>query len=253
MIIKDEIWAFIPARSGSKSIKNKNIKKFCGKPLIYYTFKILSNIKNIKKIIFSTDSMNYIKIAKKFGIKFLPHIRSKKTSRDLATDLEVFQEFIKNEKKKRVNLPEFFLHLRPTTPFRKPEVVNKAIQKFFKIKNNYTAMRSISKLSNTGFRTLILKKKTLVSMFGKNKNMDKLNIARQNFPNTFIANGYVDIIKTKLLEQNKIHGNKVYGLLTEGLNSDIDTLEDFNNLETILKNNEHFQRYFFHSRNRNKS
>jgi N-acylneuraminate cytidylyltransferase len=114
-------------------------------------------------------------------------------------------------------------------------------------------MRSISKLSNTGFRTLILKNKTLVSMYDNNKNMDKLNIARQNFPDTFMANGYVDIIKTKTLEQNKIHGNKVYGLLTKDLNSDIDTLEDFHNFEKILKNNEHFQKYFLHCRNRNKS
>lgn len=253
MIIKNEIWAFIPARSGSKSIKNKNIKKFFGKPLIYYTFKILFHIKNIKKIVFSTDSLNYIKIAKKFGIKFEPHIRSKKTSTDLATDLEVFKEFIKKEKKKGTNLPEFFLHLRPTTPYRRPEIINKAIQKFLKIKNNYTAMRSISKLSNTGFRTLILKNKTLVSMYDNNKNMDKLNIARQNFPDTFMANGYVDIIKTKTLEQNKIHGNKVYGLLTKDLNSDIDSLEDFHNFEKILKNNEHFQKYFLHCRNRYKS
>jgi N-acylneuraminate cytidylyltransferase len=253
MIIKNEIWAFVPARSGSKSIKDKNIKKFCGKPLIYYTFKILSDLKNVKKVIFSTDSMRYVKIAKKFDIKFETHIRSKKTSVDLATDLEVFQEFIKKEKKNGANLPEFFLHLRPTTPYRRPEIINKAIQKFLKIKNNYTAMRSISKLSNTGFRTLILKKKILVSMFDNNKNMDKLNIARQNFPDTFMANGYIDIIKTKILEQNKIHGDQVYGLLTEDLNSDIDTLEDFQNYEKILKSNVYFKKYFLYSRNRNKS
>ena len=252
MIIKNQIWAFVPARSGSKSIKDKNIKKFCGKPLIYYTFKLLSHL-NIKKIIFSTDSMHYIKIAKNFGIKFDTHLRSKKTSTDLATDLEVFQEFLKKEKKAGNNLPEFFLHLRPTTPYRRPEIVKKAIRKFFKIKNNFTALRSVSKLSNTGFRTLIIKKDTLISMFNNSKNMDKLNIARQNFPDTFIANGYVDIIKTKILEQNKIHGNKVCGFLTEDLNTDIDTLEDFNNFEIFLKNNEHFKKYFLYRRNRNKS
>ena len=56
MILKNKIWAFIPARSGSKAIKDKNIKKFCGYPLIYFTLKISKQIKMIDKIIFSTDS-----------------------------------------------------------------------------------------------------------------------------------------------------------------------------------------------------
>ena len=93
MIIKGDIWAFIPARSGSKSIKDKNIKKFCGKPLIYYTFDILKYL-NIKKIILSSNSQKYINLVKK-NYNFETHLRSKKNSRDLSTDLEVFQEFIK--------------------------------------------------------------------------------------------------------------------------------------------------------------
>ena len=48
-ISKNEIWVFIPARSGSKSIKNKNIKKINGKPLIYYTLLIAKKLKRVKK------------------------------------------------------------------------------------------------------------------------------------------------------------------------------------------------------------
>ena len=50
-----EIWAVIPARSGSKSIKNKNIKSFSGKPLIAHTIIIAKKLKKVKKIIFSSD------------------------------------------------------------------------------------------------------------------------------------------------------------------------------------------------------
>ena len=75
MILKNKIWAFIPARSGSKSIINKNIKLFCGRPLIYYTFKILQKV-NVDNIIFST-TRKYIKIANKFS-KFQTHLRNKK-------------------------------------------------------------------------------------------------------------------------------------------------------------------------------
>ena len=72
--MRGEIWAFIPARSGSKSVKDKNIFKLNNKPLIYYTFQTLKKIKEIKKIVFSTDSKKYIKIAKNFG-KFETHFR----------------------------------------------------------------------------------------------------------------------------------------------------------------------------------
>ena len=66
MRISNEIWAVIPARSGSKSLKNKNIKKLLGKPLIVHS--IISAKKNslIDKVVFSSDSNKYISIAKKY-------------------------------------------------------------------------------------------------------------------------------------------------------------------------------------------
>ena len=67
---------------------------------------------------------------------------------------------------------------------------------------------------------------------------------------TYIANGYIDIIKTETLIKNKIHGNRVFPFLTKDFNSDIDTLDDFENFEKILKNNVNFKKYFFYSRNR---
>ena len=248
MIIKGVIWAFIPARSGSKSIKDKNIKKFLGKPLIFHTFETLKYL-NIEKKILSSNSKKYIRlIGKKYD--FETHLRSERNSRDLSTDLEVFKEFITIKKKQKIDLPEFFLHLRPTTPYRRPEVVKKAIKIFIKEQKNYTSLRSISKLSNTGYRCLTIKKNILYSMYKDDPNLDGLNIARQNFKDTYMANGYVDIIKTETLLKNKIHGNRVFPFLTKDFNSDIDTLEDFKNFEKILKNNAHFKKYLIHSRNR---
>ena len=81
-------------------------------------------------------------------------------------------------------------------------------------------------------------------MHDNNPFLDRLNIARQNFQDTFIANGYVDIIKTKVLLKNKIHGSKVYPFLTHDFNSDIDNLEDFKNNELILNKNDYFQKNF---------
>ena len=241
MILKNKIWAFISARSGSKSIKDKNIKKFCGKPLIYFTLKILEKV-DVDNVILSTDSLKYVRLSKKFA-NFETHLRSKKNSKDKSTDLDVFKEFIS----KREELPEFFLHLRPTTPFRRAKIVNNAIKTFKKKHKKFSALRSISELSNTGYRSLIIKKNILYSMHDNNPFLDRLNIARQNFQDTFIANGYVDIIKTETLLKNNIHGRRVYPFLTRDFNSDIDNYDDFKNNELILSKNEYFKKNFFNS------
>ena len=72
------ITCIIPARSGSKRIKNKNIKKFFGKPLIYYSIKLALKNKKFNKVIVSTDSKKIARIAKKLGAS-VPFLRSKKT------------------------------------------------------------------------------------------------------------------------------------------------------------------------------
>ena len=88
--------AIITARSGSKSIKNKNLKKINGKPLIYFSLAIAKKIKKINKIIFSSDSIKYLNIASKYGNVEM-HLRSKKNSSEKATDYSVFKEYCENK------------------------------------------------------------------------------------------------------------------------------------------------------------
>ena len=106
MKIKNEIWCFIPARSGSKTIKHKNIYKIRGKELIKYTAGFANKSKLFDKIIFSSDSINYYKILRKFkNIEF--HHRSAKNSKDTTTDLEVFKDFL-NFAKKNILISQIF-------------------------------------------------------------------------------------------------------------------------------------------------
>ena len=67
MKFNNEIWAFIPARSGSKSIKDKNIQVVKNKPLLVHSLLVAKKCKAIDKIIFSSDSEKYFNIAKKFS------------------------------------------------------------------------------------------------------------------------------------------------------------------------------------------
>ena len=71
-----KILGFIPARSGSKELKNKNLKKFNGKPLIYHTISISKKFKTITTFV-STDSKKILNLAKNYGVKF-NYLRPKK-------------------------------------------------------------------------------------------------------------------------------------------------------------------------------
>ena len=68
--------AIIPARSGSKRIKNKNIKLFFGKPLLFYSIQIALKSKLFDRVIVSTDSKKIAKLAKSFGAE-APFLRQK--------------------------------------------------------------------------------------------------------------------------------------------------------------------------------
>ena len=230
---RNKIWAIIPARSGSKSIKDKNLKKIAGRSLIEHSIRSAKQINQVEKIIFSSDSKKYLKIANKIGVDILHH-RSINASKDYSTDLDFFKDFIKNYSIK--DLPDFFIHLRPTTPIRKKKILNDAVRLFLKNHKKFTAMRSASKMSESSFKTFIIKDSKLCSI-NNNFKLDFFNNPKNSFPNTYFPNGYIDIIKTKNILKNFIHGNKVLPYLTKGRIIDIDTLDDLQYANFIYKKN----------------
>ena len=90
-----KILGLIPARAGSKGIKNKNIIDLGGMPLVEHTFKFVSNLKSIHKLALSTDSKKIAAISSKFGA-YVPGLRPKKFSRDTSSTESVIKHYIDN-------------------------------------------------------------------------------------------------------------------------------------------------------------
>lgn len=222
MKLNNEVWAFIPARSGSKSIKNKNIVLLKKKPLLAYSLEAAKNCKTIHKIIFSTDSEKYFNVGRKYADFFL-HKRKKSTSSDTSTDFDVFYNFVKNF---RGILPKFFVHLRPTTPFRNSDMLDKIINKFIKQEKKFSSLRSVSLMTNPVHKFVIIKKNKLFSPVLKSFSLDKINNPRQLYLNSYVPNGYIDIIKTKSLFKGFLHGDRVMPYINKNFVSDIDSLLD---------------------------
>lgn len=236
MRFKNEFWALIPARSGSKGIKDKNIKKILGIPLIAYSIKTALKSKKIKKVVFSSDSKKYLQIAKKYKCHECYH-RSKKNSSNTASEYAVFREYIDQRIKKKLILPNFFIHFRPTAPIRKIKTINKIINHFIKNKKNCTSMRSVSVVSDPPYRTNRMINGKLCALTKKDFNLDKWFRPRQFFPKTYKCNCIIDIYKTKNILKGFLFGNKVVPYITNDFKIDIDEEHDLQIAKNYIKLN----------------
>lgn len=211
---KNEVVALIPARSGSKGIQDKNLAKIGGIPLLCWSIAAAKRSKLIDRVVVSTDSSEYATIAEHYGAE-VPYLRPKSISQDTSTDFEFIHHSIK-EFEKEEKLPNFIVHLRPTTPFRIPQIIDSAIELFIEKVNEYTSLRSVHLMSESAYKTFEMDyDKTLMSCFNRDKNLDASNNARQGYPRTYSPNGYVDVLSTSFINTNhKLHGNRVFGFET---------------------------------------
>ena len=207
------IVAVIPARSGSKSIKDKNITPYRGKPLIYHSIKTALKSKYIDRVIVSTDSNKYKKISMKFGAE-VPFLRPKKYSSDNSVDYEyilhVSKFLIKNK-----YFPDLIILLRPSTPNRNSYVVDKGIKYFIKKINKYDSMRSVSEFSQPPQKLFMIHKDRLKGFFDKTLTGEYHSLPRQKYPKTYLPNGYIDIFKPKFFLKKKLLHGRICPFITK--------------------------------------
>tara|TARA_Y100000385_G_scaffold160442_1_gene166551 strand:+ start:1553 stop:2281 length:729 start_codon:yes stop_codon:yes gene_type:complete len=229
------IYAIIPARSGSKEVPNKNIKFLGGVPLIAYSIEVAKMVPEIDRIIVSTDSEEYAKIANAFGAE-TPFLRPAAHSTDSSTDFSFFQHAIDWFEKHESKAPDLFLHLRPTTPFRNANVISDAL-KYMNSKPDSTSLRSGHLAPESPYKWFLKDKLGYFKSIIPGLTSEQINNPRQVFPPTFISNGYIDIIKTSQIKEKKnLHGDKMLIFETPFCNQ-VDTIEDFNKLEYHVKIN----------------
>ena len=125
---KISIVSFIFAREGSKGIKNKNIIKFNGKNLIGWTIEQAHQIKEIDKVIVSTDSKKIAKISKFYGAE-VPFLRPKYLAKDKSSELQSWKHALK-EFKKFMAIFLIYLLVFHASPLRKKIDIQKCINLF---------------------------------------------------------------------------------------------------------------------------
>ena len=231
-----EILCLIPARSGSKGIPHKNIRELAGKPLIAWSIEQAKQSKHKMRIIVTTDSVEYCVIAKKYGAE-TPFLRPKEISQDLSTDLEFIEHALGELKKENYN-PDFIVQLRPTYPTRKINILDETIDIFIKNRDKYDSLRTVIPFEKSPYKMYRIENNILEPLFREvNGIKEPYNQCRQNLPNTYLHNGYIDILNTDIVKNGKISGERIYPYLMTGDEyHDIDYEDDFQEVEKIIQN-----------------
>ncbi|MBT3515294.1 MAG: acylneuraminate cytidylyltransferase family protein [Nitrospina sp.] len=235
--------ALIPARSGSKEVKNKNILKVNGFPLLAFSVRAALLSKEIDRVVVSTDSLQYKKLALEFGAE-VPFLRPKTISGDKSNDYEFVNHALDWFSTEEGIIPSYIVQLRPTSPLRDPKLIDKAIREFKKSKRA-TALRSVHPMSESAYKCFHVKNKYLECICTRSSDLDSLNDPRQLFSKTYQGNGYVDVLKTTYIRKQKnLHGNKVMAFITPTI-TEVDTKEDFKYIEFQVFQNQHLVNRLF--------
>ena len=135
------VYALIPARSGSKGAPNKNVREIAGHPLVAYSIAFAKKIK-FEQIIVSTDSPKYQDIAVRYGAD-CPYLRGSKASNDTAMEEDILADLAANLPRFGIDMPDVWVRLKPTSPFRSVRSVEAAIDTLGK-NPDITSVRIVS-------------------------------------------------------------------------------------------------------------
>ena len=227
MIIKKNILCIVPARKNSIRLKNKNIKTFFKKPLIFWTLNFAIKINFISKIVLTSDSKEILNHGKFFK-KIKMHRRSKKLALGSTLMEDVVMDVIEKEKNQYAGI----LILQPTTPFRDIKKFNFYTKQFLKTKKNYI---SVSQKIRSKYLCKMNKKKVyFVKKNGVNCYQD----------GSLILLNYKDFLKNKNLE---VEGSTAVEMKNKFESFDIDYNKDFRKVLRFFKSNYKFREYFLNN------
>ena len=126
-----KIAAFIFARGGSKGLPGKNIKSFCGKPLIAWSIEQVLAVDGVENVFVSTDSLEIAAVAKEFGAQ-IPFIRPAELAGDASPEWDAWQHALNYYEEFAGGLPDIFLSVPATSPLRVTGDIGRALDEFKK-------------------------------------------------------------------------------------------------------------------------
>lgn len=215
--------AFVPARCGSKAIRLKNIKLFCGKPLIYWSLLSLENATFVDKVYVATDCSEIVEVVEGFNFsKVNIYIRDKENAQDESSTEAVMLEFLNKNSFKNDDL---FMLVQATSPTTTSDDFNQAIKK-------------LKVLDKDSILSVVREKKFFWGDDEKPINYDYKNRPRrQDFKGILLENGafYINRVSNILRDKNRLSGDICFYEMQDYNMIDIDEQIDWAIAEEYMR------------------
>lgn len=224
---KNRFLAIVPARGGSKGLKNKNLRQVKGTPLVLHTIISASKSKFINDIIITSDSDEILDLCSNMS-----NVKPYKRSIDLSQDNTSMKDVVLDVLTKIENIEsyEYFILLQPTSPLRNSNHIDAAIVKLIDSKSD--SLISSYEINNKYLKSFYEEEGRI-----KPLSSSYINSNRQQNPRLYLSNGAIYIVNISVFKKKKsfITTNTLNFLMTLEDSIDVDSMEDLILAEKKLK------------------
>lgn len=229
MIRNQKVIGIIPARGGSKGIPGKNLKPLGGKPLIAHTISAALSSKYIDKVIMTTDSEEIAKVALSYGAE-VPFLRPAELALDTSKSIEALVH-ARDWLVEHDEPYDIAVWLQPTSPLRRGIEIDGAIEQYCKFGGELGVVSVSEVIENPVLTRRMDEYGILHSLLPTTS-----TVRRQDMPRFYRVDGAINVNDfTALNLDTSLNDNPLGYLMPRERSVDIDTLEDFERAEKLLR------------------
>lgn len=229
-----EVLAIIPARGGSKGIKDKNLTEINGKSLVRLSVEHALASAVVTRVVVSSDSAAILAEAEKYGAEAL--LRPVELAEDQVLDLPVFAHVLDVLAAKEGYQPDFVVHLRPTAPYRQAAWIDQAVQQLAATAEA-DSVRSVSPPDKHPYRMFTVDAQGFLDPIMKHAHPEPYLLRRQDLPAVYYYNCVVDVTRPATIRaKQSMTGSRILPFMMDADEViDIDTWNDLLLARTLFK------------------
>jgi len=234
MVERPEVLAIVPARGGSKSIPRKNLRSFAGHPLLAYSIAAGRQAQSVARVIVSTEDEEIAAVARSYGAE-VPFMRPPHLAQDDTPDYPVFLHALTWLAEHAGYRPQVIVQLRPTTPVRPPDCVDRAVGILLS-QPEADSVRGVVPSGQNPYKMWRADSHGRLQPLLLDGLHEPYNMPRQSLPPTYWQTGHIDAIRAStILEKNSLSGEIILPLFLDPRDTvDIDTVRDWQRAEWLI-------------------
>ncbi len=238
-MIGPSVVALIPARAGSKRVQDKNVRPLADHPVIAYTIAAACQSQLFDAVVVSTDSTEYAEAARHYGAE-VPFLRPAEFAGDTSPDIEWVEDTL--ARLRREGRPfDCFSILRPTSPFRQPETIQRAWNEFLAEHERVDSLRAVERCRQHPGKMWVVRGRRMHPLLPLGPQEQPWHSSQYpSLPEIWVQNASLEIAWSRVVSEGRtIAGEVVMPFFTEGYEGfDVNQLYDWQLAEELVGSGE---------------